>query len=132
MYLFDTDTLSNLMKRSPSNKLLSRIRLIPAEEQFTSSITLGELIYGARKKGSARLLIQIQQLVTANLPVLAFDAEAARRYGELRAELESQGIKIGEADTRIASIALARGLIVITGNVNEFRRVPNLPVQNWI
>ena len=132
MYLFDTDTVNNLMKRSPSDRLLSRIRSISVEDQFTSSITLGELIYGARKKGSARLLIEIQQLVTANLPVLAFDAEAARRYGELRAELEGQGAKIGEADMRIASIALARGLTVITGNVREFRRVPNLPVQNWI
>lgn len=132
MYLFDTDTVSNLMKRSPSDRLLSRIRSIPVEEQFTSSITLGELIYGARKKGSARLLVQIQELVTANLSVLAFDAEAARRYGELRAKLESQRTKIGDADMRIASIALARGLTVITGNVKEFRRVPNLPVQNWI
>ena len=64
--------------------------------------------------------------------MLAFDAEAARWYGQLRAEFESQGTKIGDADMRIASIALARGLTVITGNVKEFRRVPNLPVQNWM
>ena len=132
MYLFDSDTVSNLLKRSPSDRLLGRIRSISVEEQFTSSITLGELISGTRRKGLARLLIQIQQLITADLPVLAFDAEAARRSGELRAELEGQGAKIGDADMRIASIALARGLTVITGNVKEFRRVPNLPVQNWI
>lgn len=132
MYLFDTDTLSNLMKRSPSSRLLNRISSIPVATQFTSSITLGELIYGARKKGSVRLLTQVHQLVTTHLPVLPFDAEAARQYGELRAELESRGINIGDADMRIASIALVQRLTVITGNLRDFQRVPNLPVQNWI
>ena len=132
MYLFDTDTLSNLMKKSPSSSLLSRMRSVPVREQFTSSITLGELIYGARKKGSPRLLTHIQQVVTASLPILPFDADAARRYGEVRADLQKQGITIGDADTRIASIALVRGLTVVTGNARHFQRVPNLPVQNWL
>lgn len=132
MYLFDTDILSHLMKQSPSSSLVSRMRSVPVEEQFTSSITLGELIYGARKKGSATLLTKIQQLVTANLPVLPFDADAAGRYGEVRANLENRGQLIGDADIRIASIALVRGLIVVTGNVRHFQQVPNLFIQNWL
>ena len=132
MYLFDTDTLSNLMKRSPSSRLLSRLRSTPLPAQFTSSITLGELIYGAERKGSPRLQAQIHQLVTANLPVLPFDAIAARRYGELRARLESRGTPIGDADMRIAAIALVHGFAVITANLRDFQRVPDLLVQNWI
>ena len=132
MYLFDTDTLSNLMKRSPSSRLVRLMQSLPAGEQFTSSITLGELIYGARKKGSQRLLKQIQHLVNASLPVLPFDADAARQYGEIRANLESRGISIGDSDIRIASIALVQGLTVVTGNLRHFQRVPNLNVQNWL
>jgi len=132
MYLFDTDTLSNLTKRTPSSRLLSRIRSTPVPAQFTSSITLGELIYGVQKKGSARLLSQIHELITANLPILPFNATAARQYGYLRARLESRGIRIGDADMRIAAIALAHGFTVITANLRDFQRVPNLPVQNWI
>ena len=132
MYLFDTDTLSNLMKRSPSSRLLSRIRSTPVPAQFTSSITLGELIYGAQKKGSVRLLTQIHELVTSNLPVLPFDATAATQYGELRARLDSRGLQIGDADMRIAFIALVHGFAVITANLRDFQRVPNLHVQNWI
>ena len=132
MYLFDTDILSNLMRQSPSSCLVSRIRLVPVKEQFTSSITLGELIYGARKKGSVYLLTKIWQLVTVNLSVLPFDADAAGRYGEIRAELESRGVSIGDADIRIASIALVQGLVVVTGNVRHFQRVPNLSVENWL
>ena len=108
MYLFDTDVLSNLMKRSPSHDLLKRAGSVPVGSQFTSSITLGELVYGARRRRSENLMEKIEERVAAKLPILPFDAEAARRYGELRADLERQGIPIGDADVRIAAIALVR------------------------
>ena len=132
MYLFDTDVLSNLMKRLPSHDLLKRVGSVPVGSQFTSSITLGELVYGARRRGSANLMEKIEERVVARLPILPFDADAARRYGEVRAELERQGTPIGDADVRIAAIAFARNLIVVTGNVRHFRKVPHLPVENWL
>jgi predicted nucleic acid-binding protein len=49
MYLLDTDVLSNLIKRAPSTALVARLALVPPEQQFTSSVTLGELIYGAHR-----------------------------------------------------------------------------------
>lgn len=133
MYLFDTDTLSNLMKRSPSTPLMAKIASVPTQRQHTSSITLGELIYGAKRlrQGSSRLLSRINEVI-ANLSVLPFDAVAAEHYGEVRAQLEGRGTPVGDADLRIASIALARGLTVITANTRHFERVPDLPVENWI
>ena len=47
MYLLDTDILSNLLKRVPSTALVAKLASIPVENQFTSSITFGEMIYGA-------------------------------------------------------------------------------------
>jgi predicted nucleic acid-binding protein len=47
MYLLDTDILSNLMRRSPSTILIAKLASVPVEQQFTSSVTLGELLYGA-------------------------------------------------------------------------------------
>lgn len=132
MYLLDTDILSNLMKRKPSVRLQSRVASVPADAQFSSSITLGELIFGARKKGSSNLMQQVEDRVVSYLPMLPFDADAARRYGDIRAELERRGTPIGDADLRIASIALARGLIVVTGNTKHFERVPDLVVENWL
>ena len=132
MYLLDTDILSNLMKRKPSRSLEARIASVPAAAQFASSITLGELIFGAKKKGSSRLMQEVEDRVVSGLPVLPFDADAARRYGEVRAELERRGTPIGDADIRIASIALVRGLIVVTGNTSHFHRVPSLTVENWL
>ncbi|MDE2989993.1 MAG: PIN domain-containing protein [Chloroflexota bacterium] len=134
MYLLDTDVLSNLLKRAPSMALITKLAAVPAESQFTSSITLGELLYGARRMGplADQLLTQIETRLLPELPVLPFDAAAARRYGAIRCELEQRGTPIGDADLRIAAIALARGLTVVTGNERHFRRVPDLSVENWL
>ena len=134
MYLLDTDILSNLMKRSPSSALVARVARVPPEEQFTRSITLGELTYGAHRlrERTAILMNRIEVALLPNLPVLAFDTAAARRYGEIRAELERLGTPIGDADVRIAAIALSRGLIVVSGNERHFRRVPELKIENWL
>lgn len=132
-YLLDTDILSNLMKRAPSGALISRLARVPADEQFTSSITLGELLYGAHRSSRTGALIErIESMLPFELPVLPFDVQAARRYGEIRAELEKRGTPIGDADVRIAAIALAHGLKVITGNERHFRQVPGLEVENWL
>ncbi|MBM3120506.1 MAG: type II toxin-antitoxin system VapC family toxin [Chloroflexi bacterium] len=53
-----------------------------------------------------------------------FDTEAAIEYGKIRADLERQEILLGDADIRIAAIALVRGLTMITGNIHHFHRVP--------
>jgi tRNA(fMet)-specific endonuclease VapC len=133
-YLLDTDILSNLLRPLPSPLLVRRIALTPVEDQTTSSVNLGELYYGARRLGAAgeRLLARIESLLLPNLLVLPFDAEAARQYGELRAELEKAGTPIGDADTRIAAIARTNGLTVVTANIRHFQRVDGLPVENWL
>ena len=134
MYLLDTNVLSNLLKRAPSITLIAKLAAVPAEWQFTSSITLGELLYGARRRGPQAddLLDRIETRLLPELPVLPFDASAARRYGEVRTELERRGTPLGDANLRIAAIALGRGLTVVTGNVRHFRRVPGLPVEDWL
>ena len=75
MYLLDTDILSNLMKRTPSSVLVARVARVPPEHQFTSSITLGELVYGAHRlrERTAVLLERIEDTLLPNLPVLPDD-----------------------------------------------------------
>lgn len=134
MYLLDTDLLSNLMKRSLSSTLVAKIAQIPPDQQFTSSITLGELVYGAYrlKERTAILMQKIEDILLPNLPVLSFDAAADGRYGELRAELERLGTPIGDADMRIAAIALSRDFKVVTGNERHFQQVSGLEIENWL
>lgn len=132
MYCFDTDILSATMRRDPSLPLIRKLAQVPPTEQFTTAVTLGELLYGAARRDSKRLNEQIRDLIRSALTVLPFDEAAAEVYGPLRAQLESEGQRLAEPDMRIASIALSRDLTLVTGNVRHFTRVPGLKVENWL
>jgi tRNA(fMet)-specific endonuclease VapC len=132
MYCFDTDTLSAVLKRDPPLALIRRLAQVAPAFQFTTTITLGELLYGAARRGSPKLTRRVRELVALATTVLSFDERAAEVYGPLRAELERAGRRLDEPDLRIASIALSRDLTVVTGNVRHFGRVPNLAVENWL
>lgn len=133
-YLLDTDILSNLLRRAPSAALVRRLASVDPEDQSISSITLGELVYGAHRvpDRTADLLDQIDGVIGPELLVLPFDDLAARQYGEVRARLEQDGQPIGDADLRIAAIALVHDLTVVTGNVRHFQRALGLRVENWL
>ena len=132
MYCFDTDVLSATMRREPDLALVRRLAQLPPAEQFTTAITLGELLFGAERRGSERLRRAVRDLIAGALTVLPFDEPAAEAYGSLRAGLESGGEPLAEPDLRIASIALARDLILVTANTRHFDRVPDLRVENWL
>lgn len=131
-YCFDTDVLSATMRRDPPLHLIRRLAATSPAEQSTTSITLGELVYGASKAGSVRLAERVRHLVREALRVVPFDAEAAEIHGSLRASLESDGKRLAEPDLRIASIALLRDLTLVTSNVRHFARVPGLRVDDWL
>jgi tRNA(fMet)-specific endonuclease VapC len=132
VYCFDTDVLSATIRREPSLALIRRLAQVPPSEQFTTAITMGELLYGAARRDSARLSEQVRDLIRGALIVLPFDESAARAYGSLRAQLESEGRPLAEPDLRIASISLSRDLTLVTGNVRHFDRVPGLAIENWL
>lgn len=131
-YCFDTDALSATMRPDPPLHLIRRLASTPAAEQCTTSITLGELVYGATKAQSESLGDRVRRLVQEAIPVVPFDAAAAVVYGTLRADLERSGRRLAEPDLRIASIALAGDLTLVTGNVRHFSPVPDLVVEDWL
>jgi len=132
MYLFDTDALSQIIKQNPSMTFIRRLASIPPEQQFTTSITIGEMTYGAYKSDRPEYFIEkLENLVWANIQVLSFDESSAKVYGKVRAEMEKRGVSLMEPDLRIASIALHHNLMVVTGNVRHFKKVPGLAVENW-
>lgn len=112
--------------------MIRKLAAVPPEDQFTTAINLGELLYGASKAGRDDLVVRINEIITTRVNVLPFDERAAEKYGSLRAVLESEGRTLHEADLRIASIALAANLVVVTGNLRHFERIPGLIVENWL
>ena len=132
VYCFDTDVLSAIMRCDQPLHLVRRLAATAPADQCTTAVTLGELVYGATRARSAKLARQIQTLVIEALSVVPFDTTAAEVYGTLRASLEESGRRLAEPDLRIASIALARELTLVTGNVRHFARIPDLSVEDWL
>jgi tRNA(fMet)-specific endonuclease VapC len=129
-YLLDTNIVSDLV-RNPQGRVVAHIKRAGEHHVCTSLIVAAELRYGAAKKGSARLSAQLETILAA-LPVLPLEVPADKIYGDLRAELDRNGRLIGPNDLLIASHALALGCAIVTDNVDEFRRVRKLRVENWL
>ena len=129
-YLLDTNICIYIRRHQPP-EVLARFRRLRAGEAAISVITSGELLYGAEKSQQrARALQQLKELSTL-IPVLPLPEDAAHAYGAVRSHLESRGETIGNNDLWIAAHAKAAGLILVTNNEREFKRVPGLKVQNW-
>ena len=129
-FLLDTSVVSHLV-RNPQGVVAEQIASVGERQVCTSIVVAAELRYGAAKRHSDGLTRQLHTILSA-LDILPLDEPADRRYGELRALLERQGNTIEPNDLLIASHALSLPLTLVTANVDEFSRVPNLDVENWL
>ena len=128
-YLLDTNIVIYTMKNRPQR--VKRRFERHHGRMGISTITLGELVFGAEHSQEVeRNLADIEALV-ARLEVLPFDAKAAYHFGQIRAALYRTGQPIGPYDMMIAGHARALGLILVTNNVKEFERVPGLLLEDW-
>ncbi|WP_295585702.1 type II toxin-antitoxin system VapC family toxin [uncultured Lamprocystis sp.] len=129
-YLLDTNILSALIRR-PQGSVAAMLARRGYATVCTSILVAAELRFGARKLGSDTLSEKVESLL-ASMPVLPLDAGADLTYAQIRLQLEQAGTPIGPNDLLIAAHALARGLTVVTDNVDEFSRVAELRVENWL
>jgi tRNA(fMet)-specific endonuclease VapC len=129
-YLLDTNIVSDLV-RNPQGKVARHVRAVGEKQVCTSIIVTAELRYGADKKGSPRLLSQLDAVLGV-LEVLPFETPADATYGLLRTRLEQAGTPIGGNDLLIAAQALTLGYVIVTDNESEFSRIKGLRLQNWL
>ena len=117
--------------RHPRGRISDRIKEVKEQNIYTSIVVAAELRYGAVKKASSRLTMQLDAVLHA-IEVLAFEQPADAVYGELRTRLERAGQSIGANDLLIATHALALVHTVVTDNERKFSRVKDLRVENWL
>ncbi len=129
-YLLDTDTCVYIKREQPL-KVRNRMARQPPGSVVISVITWGELMLGAMKSKQPALARQKLNELADVLPVLPLSPEAGELYGTIRAELERAGTPIGGNDLWIAAHAKAEGLILVSNNEREFKRVKGLKVENW-
>jgi len=135
-YMLGTDICIYMIKhykeKRHTEKLLSKIKTISVGDIAISSITFSELLYGVEKsQHQSKNKAALMQFVMP-LEIISFDDIAALHYSEVRASLESKGKPVGAMDLLIAAHARSLGLVIVTNNTKEFKRVPKLSVENWL
>ena len=130
-YLLDTNICIYIAKGHPL-AVRHRFEQHTLQELAMSTITVGELRFGAEKsQARTRALDTLAQLVQMIQPC-ALPMAAAEHYGAIRATLQQQGQPIGNNDLWLAAHALAEDWVLVTNNTREFARVPGLRVENWV
>jgi tRNA(fMet)-specific endonuclease VapC len=127
--MLDTNIISDLI-RNPQGNAAKRIVKAGETNICISIIVAAELRYGYARSGSKRLRDAVEELLS-EITVLPFDVPADAEFGSIRSELEATGKSIGPNDLLIAAHARAVGATIVTANVDEFKRVRGLAVQNW-
>ncbi len=129
MYVLDTDTVIYFFKGM--GRVGERLLATPPSKVALPAVVLYELEVGVAKSSSSkRRRAQLDQLLRT-ISILPFAREQARASAEIRARLERLGTPIGPLDTLIAGTTLQAGATLVTRNVEEFGRVPNLSTENW-
>jgi len=127
-YLLDTSTLVEVLRASPSPKLVRRLSTTSCRERYTSVITVSQLLLAARRQDDTRLMQEVVRLMSA-IRVAPYDLAAAQAFAKLRVREAAQA---ETDDVMIAAIAISRDLVLVTRRKVEFGRYPRLRVEDWI
>ncbi len=130
MYMLDSCVCIDFMK----GKLPLGFQILRAGDPSSfkiPSIVLAELRLGVVKSndpvGNGRML----NAFLMPFEILPFDERCAYEYAAIRSHLERCGERIGPNDTLIAAMARAYQAVLVTQNIREFRRVPDLVAESW-
>ena len=129
-YLLDSGTVSDFVKGQP--KALARVKAASPNQIAVSALTRMEVDYGlGLNTERAKKLAPMLDAFFSTVATLPFDEADAQSAAAIRAALKTRGQPIGAYDVLIAGTGLARGLVVVTSNVGEFKRVSGLRVEDW-
>ncbi len=129
--LLDTDICIYIIKKKPQG-VINKLAEYAVSDIGISSVTVAELFYGVEKSARPDKNRDALDEFLTPFEIMPFDDRAAEVYGRIRAVLERKGTPIGSMDMLIAAHALSLGVMLVTNNAKEFKRVPHLQVANWV
>lgn len=130
MLILDSNTISYYFRGDP--QVVPRLQALRPTDIGVPAIVEYELRYGLQRLPPAASAPRLEALVQLLRPMqlLAFDSECATHAARIRAALEAKGTPIGPHDTLIAATALRHQAALVTRNIREFSRVPDLQCLN--
>lgn len=133
-FLLDTNILSEPLRPIPNSNVIDMLRR-HENEIATATIVWHELLFGCNRlpDSKKRQAIEkyLQEVVEPNIPLLPYDANAAKWHAEERARLVTIGKTPSFADGQIAAIAKVNGLILVTNNVSDYADFIGIQIENW-
>ncbi len=117
--------------RHPDWPIFQKLKAHVGKDICISVITLGELEYGIRKSSRPEITRLAVYTFLAGIPVIDFDSNAAKHFGDIFGDLELKHMRISDRDTMIAAHARSLGYVLITNNTKEFSRVDGLKIEDW-
>lgn len=96
-----------------------------------SIVTLMELCYGAYKSQKVTANLSKIRELEQSFEIIPLNMESVVLFGRIKAQLETNGIRIDDLDLMIASCAVAHNLILVTNNTKHFKRVEGIRLDNW-
>jgi tRNA(fMet)-specific endonuclease VapC len=130
-YMLDTNICIELIRKKPPS-LIKRLTECTPGDVGVSTITVAELMHGAYKSSQVEQNMSALEQFLLPIEIVAFDQHASATYGWVRASLEKTGNMIGSMDLLIGAHALSLATAIVTNNTGEFKRIPNLKVEDWM
>lgn len=129
-YLIDTCTVSDFFKKIPS--VISRFEEISPQQIYISSISFMEIEYGLRLNPEREKKIRpLWESLLKLIQVAPYCRQCAKETAQIRSVLKVSGTPVGPFDLLIAGTAIAHQLTMVTSNYSEFKRIPDITVENW-
>lgn len=128
-FLLDTDTCSAHFRRPGG---LAHRFFQYSGRLHLSSVNLAELYAGAYHVAKPQPLLDKVAELLRDVSVLAFDADCALVFGQIRGSFLKQGIPVATADLMIAATALVHNLTLNTHNTRDFQHIPGLRLDDWL
>lgn len=134
MYMLDTNICSFIMRERPESVLKTlQAHSDNRDRIIISAITYAELRFGAiGKKASPKHSVIVNAFMERIDSVLAWDLPAVDATTRIKKILSDNRTPIGNNDTMIAGHAISERCILVTNNTDEFLRVPDLQIEDWV
>jgi tRNA(fMet)-specific endonuclease VapC len=127
-YLFDTPSLAEVLRATPSPLFVKRLSQVPTADRWTTSITISQILIAARRTGRTSLMRDVIRLVAA-VKVAPFDTLASQSFAKFRCSVATEA---NTDDVMIAAIAVTHDFTLVTRRVETFRQYPHLRCEDWI
>jgi tRNA(fMet)-specific endonuclease VapC len=129
-FLLDTCVVSDFFKKIPA--IVKHFEAVSPENIHISTITVMEIEYGLKLNPEKEKKIRpLWKSFLNHIQVIPYSPQCAIASASIRANLKCSGLSIGPYDILLAGTALAQDMIMVTSNIGEFKRIPDITIEDW-